>query len=103
MEFEVRFSDGTIVWKPWDRNLDATQAYEDFVRARQVLLGSITLYKRSCGSDRHRKVLNRQPIIEIGPGESAYVDIRTYSAQWWYADLGLPDPEHNTYVVQQYR
>ena len=27
------------------------------------------------------------------------MDIRCYSAQW-YAGLGLPDPEHNTYVVK---
>ena len=44
--------------------------------------------------------MNREPITEIGPGESAYVDIRSYSAKKWYAELGLPDPEHKTYVVQ---
>ncbi len=96
MEFEVRFSDGTVVWKPWDKDLDTTQAYEDFVRARPALRP--LLYTKEV-ADRQRTELNRQPITEIGPGESAYVDIRSYSAQW-YAGLGLPDPEHNTYVVQ---
>jgi hypothetical protein len=96
MEFEVRFSDGTIVWKPWDKDLDTTQAYEEFVRARPAL--SPLLYTKEV-ADRHRVELNRQPITEISPGESAYVDIRCYSAQW-YIGLGLPDPEHNTYVVK---
>jgi len=96
MEFEVRFSDGTVVWKPWDKDLDTTQAYEDFVRARPAL--TPLLYTKEV-ADRHRIELNRQPITEVNPGDSAYVDIRCYSAQW-YAELGLPDPEHNTYVVQ---
>ena len=56
MEFEVRFSDGTVVWKPWDRDLDATQTYEDFVRARQAL--SPLLYTKDV-ADRHRKKLNQ--------------------------------------------
>jgi hypothetical protein len=62
--------------------------------------------RSSCGQDQrcgHYFTRRRlQPITEIGPGESAYVDIRSYSTQW-YAGLGLPDPKHNTYVVQYRR
>jgi len=96
MEFEVRFSDGTVIWKPWDKDLDTTQAYEEFVRDRPALLP--LLYTKEV-ADRRRAELNRQPITEVVPGESAYVDIRCYSAQW-YSELGLPDPEHKTYVVK---
>jgi hypothetical protein len=35
----------------------------------------------------------------VAPGQSVYVDIRYYSSEW-YANLGLHDPEHNTYVVK---
>jgi hypothetical protein len=96
MEFEVRFADGTVVWKPWDRDLDTTQAYETFVRARPAL--SPLLYSKEV-ADKRRIELNRQPITEVTPGDSAYVDIRYYSAQW-YAELGLEDPEHRMYVVK---
>ena len=90
MEFEKRFADETVVWKPWDRDLDTTQAYETFVRAHPAL--SPLLYSKEV-ADRRRIELNRQqPITEVTPGDSAYVDIRYYSAQW-YAELGLEDPE----------
>jgi hypothetical protein len=32
MEFEVRFADGTVVWKTWDKDLNQTQAFEEYVR-----------------------------------------------------------------------
>ena len=97
MEFEVRFSDGTVVWNPWDKDLDTTQAYEDYyIRSWPAL--TPLLYKKEI-ADRHRIELNRQPITEVSPGDSVYMDIRYYSAQW-YSGLGLPDPDHNTYVVK---
>ena len=46
MEFEVRFSGSTVVWKPWDKDLDTTQKYEDFIRIGQHLLHCFT-QKRS--------------------------------------------------------
>jgi hypothetical protein len=32
MEFEVKFKDGDVVWKPWDLNLAFSQQFEDFCR-----------------------------------------------------------------------
>jgi hypothetical protein len=96
MEFEVKFADGTILWKTWDKDLDTTQAYEVFVRARPALRP--LLYTKEI-ADKQRIELNRQPITDVGPGDSVYVDIRFYSAQW-YANLGLEEAEHNMYVVK---
>jgi len=30
MEFEVKFKNGSIVWKPWDRDLALCQPFEDY-------------------------------------------------------------------------
>ena len=70
----MRFSDGTIVWKPWDKDLDTTQKYEEFIRDKPAL--SPLLYIKEI-AERRRIELNRQPITEVSPGDSVYVDIRS--------------------------
>ena len=95
MEFEVRFADGTEKWITWNKDLDTTVQYEDYLRSRPELSPLIYSQKEAAS----RKVqLNRQPITEVKPGDTVYVDIRCYSAEW-YKGLGLTDAEHNTYVV----
>ena len=43
------------------------------------------------------KLFNKQPIISLQPGESIYVDIRTWGEQW-YQSIGLPDMSTTRYV-----
>ena len=89
------FADGTEKWITWNKDLDTTVQYEDYLRSRPELSPLIYSQKEAAS----RKVqLNRQPITEVKPGDTVYVDIRCYSAEW-YKGLGLTDAEHNTYVV----
>ena len=41
--------------------------------------------------------MNKQPITTLQPGETIYVDIRTWG-EGWYQTLGLPDMFHTRYV-----
>lgn len=96
MEFEIRFADGTIMWLVWSADLFGTTAYENFCSSRPELRP--LLYSASDALKRKQET-NKQPITEVAPGQSAFVDIRYYSSEW-YACLGLPDPEHHSYVVK---
>ena len=46
-----------------------------------------------------RKDLNSRPITEVSPGDSVYVDIRSFGNPEFYVELALPDPYHTCYVV----
>ena len=43
--------------------------------------------------------INRQRIQTVRPGLIGYMDLRWYSFDW-YAQLGLPDEDTKTYVLQ---
>jgi len=96
MEFEMKFADGTIKWLVWSKDLFATIAYENFCRSRPEL--SPLIYS-AADALKLKQELNKKPITGVSPGQSAYVDIRYYSSEW-YAQLGLPDPDHHSYVVK---
>ena len=96
MEFEIMFADGTIKWLVWTADLFDTTAYENFCGSRPELR---PLLFTAADALKRKQETNKQPITEVAPGQSTYVDIRYYSSEW-YAGLGLPDPEHHSYVVK---
>jgi hypothetical protein len=96
MEFEVHFADGTVVWLPWTKDLSDTVQFEEFCRSRPEL--APLLYSAKDAADRVKQI-NRTAITEIQPGDTVYVDLRSYGATW-YSSLPLPDKDHTRYVVQ---
>ena len=96
MSFEVRFNDGSVVWKPWDRDLSDTIQFEDFCRSR------IELYPLLHDAKLAQKLvreMNASPITEVTPGDKVWVDLRSYGATW-YEGLSIPDVDHIRYVVE---
>lgn len=96
VEFEVLFQDGTKVWLPWSKDLFDTVQYEDFCRSRPELY--LLLFDAKSAAVRIRE-LNKVPITAVVPGDTVYVDIRSYGATW-YNGLDLPDPDHTDYLVE---
>ena len=43
--------------------------------------------------------INHQPIISVRPGDTVYVDLRSFSATW-YKSLPLPDVAHIQYLLE---
>ena len=95
MEFFIRFMDDTEVWVPLNKDLFDLPVYEDFVRARPPL--SPLLYP-AAAVPKYIRDLNKPPITEVQPGDSVFVDLRSWGPLW-YATLGLPDADAITYVV----
>jgi hypothetical protein len=96
MSFEVKFSDGSIIWKPWDKDLSDTIQFEDFCRAH------IELYPLLYDAKLSKKLIsdmNRSPINEVNPGDTVLVNLRSYGATW-YEGLPLSDVDHIKYVVE---
>ena len=94
MEFHVLFKSGDTVWLPYSQDIFQMIQYEDFCN------NTPGLYFRQYSSsiaERNRKEVNKQPITSLQPGESIYLDIRTWGAQW-YQSTGLPDMYTTRYV-----
>jgi hypothetical protein len=98
MEFEVKFADGNTVWLPWSVDLFTTVQYEEYCRSLPELRPLILSDK---DAKNELKILNVTAIDIVQPGDTVYVDIRCYH-YLWYQSLGLPDPDHTTYVVTYY-
>jgi hypothetical protein len=96
IEFEIIFADGSVVWLPWSRELFDTEAYETFCRSRAELAPLI-----HDAEDAKKLVAqtNKTPIIEVQPGDTVYVDLRSYGATW-YASRTLPDLFHKRYLLE---
>ena len=96
MEFEVRFADGDVRWVPYSKDISETQQFEQFCTSHRPL--SLLLFTTAVAA-RMRKDLNSRPITEVSPGDSVYVDIRSFGNPQFYVELALPDPDHTCYVV----
>ena len=96
MEFLVRFADGAEVWLPWSEDLFATVQYEEYVRLVPEL--SPLLYRVKDVKNIVTN-LNKCPITDAQPGDTIFVDIRYYGADW-YDSLALPDLHTKTYVAE---
>ena len=95
-EFEVLFTDGSLVWLPYSKDIADTAPFELFVNSRPELF--ILLYSSEEAS-RLIVELNRQSIISVRPGDTVYVDLRSFSATW-YKTLPLPDVAHVQYLLE---
>jgi hypothetical protein len=94
MEFNVLFRSGDVVWLPYSQDIFQMIQFEDFCDKTPGLY--FLKYSHS-DSAKRRAVVNKQPITSLQPGETIYVNIRTWGEQW-YQSLGLPDMFTTQYV-----
>lgn len=95
MSFLVRFADGDVVWRTWDRDLFQSIPYENFCRAHPPLfplLSTVTVALKEI------QAINKQDITSVSPSDKVFVDLRRYGAVF-YEQLDLPDSHLLTYVV----
>jgi hypothetical protein len=95
MEFEVEYADGDVIWKVYDHDLSQSVPFENYCRSKPELTPLIYSQKEA---NRMRVALNKSPITEVQPGDTVYVDLRSYGATW-YHNLPLPDKDHTTYYL----
>jgi hypothetical protein len=96
VEFEVLFEDGTLKWLPWSKDIFDSVPYEDFCRKHPQLFPLLVT------ADVARKsiaTLNKTAISEVAPGDTVYVNLRSWG-EIWYTSLKLPDLFHKNYVVE---
>ena len=96
MEFLIHYEDGTISWKSWDQDLFDSHPYEEYCRSIPQLRPLVLVVKLA---NQQMAAINRQRINTVRPGLIGYMDLRWYSFDW-YAQLGLPDEDLKTYVLQ---
>jgi hypothetical protein len=96
MQFLVHFEAGAELWLPWSQELFQAVQYEEFCRARTPLYILVFSVKEA-NAFIVRK--NKEVITTIGPGDTVYVDLRSYGANW-YDLLQLPEADAKTYVLQ---
>ena len=94
MEFLLQFRDGDQVWLPYSSDIFQMQQFETFCLSTPGLY--FLQYSFSVAKSRIQAI-NRQPITILGPGQSIYVDIRTFGEHWYQA-VGLPDMYSTRYV-----
>lgn len=96
MEFEVEFESGEVVWLTWSQDLYDTVQYEEYCRAHRPLYPLI--FKANVAAKMMRDKA-REPIRDVEPGLTCYVDLRFWGAEW-YRQMALPDKDHTLYVVE---
>jgi hypothetical protein len=97
MEFCIRFKDepDNPRWRTWDYDLFASEPYAEYCRLKPSLFQLVyTVEVAKVEADN----LNRQAITEVKPGDTVFVDLRWYGAEW-YRQLNLPDKDFKIYVV----
>ena len=97
MEFFVKFlDDDKPRWRVWDRDLFNSQQYADYCKSKPSLF-QLVLDERI--SKDVAKKLNLEPITEVSPGDTVFLDLRFYGTEW-YRQINLPDKDFKTYVVE---
>lgn len=96
LEFLVKFADGTIVWKTFNKDLTDTIQFEDFCRENTEL---IPLLYTAKNSRIYMKELKTKAITLVNPGDVVYVNLRSWGYDW-YDKIELPHKYSNRYVVK---
>eukprot|EP01035_Chromulina_nebulosa_P023434 gene23434-30373_t len=97
MEFEVLFSDGEVVWKPFDQDLFSSIPYENYCDlSKELHLLKFTVQQARKEASR----INHLPITEVVPGDIVYINIRYFNTYLYDNVFDLPDKYHLRYVVK---
>ena len=94
MEFEVLFVDGSVVWLGYSQDIFLMEQFAAFCTSTPGLYFLQYTVKVAQQSIQN---LNKQPITLVKPGDTIYVDIRTFGESW-YQGSGLPGLYHVRYV-----
>jgi hypothetical protein len=95
MEFLVRFADSSEIWLPYSRDLSDSLPFETYCRSNFELY---PLLFTAAAAKTWIKEINQKPITEIKPGDTAYVNLRSYGSAWYDA-LQLPSQPGRRYVI----
>jgi hypothetical protein len=96
MEFLVAFEDSSEIWLPYSRDLSDSLPFETFCRNHHELY---PLLLTATAAKTWIKDFNTKPITEIRPGDTVYVDLRSYGSAWYDA-LQLPYKIGQRYVIK---
>ena len=94
--FLVNFADGDTTWMPWSRDLFDSVGYETFCSSRPYLR---PLLLTATEATRWKGQLKRKAITAVKPGDTVYVDLRSYGSDW-YRSLDLPDLHTHCYYAE---
>ena len=86
MQFVVEFSDGTIIWKFFSKDLWENAEFERYCNANRPLQ---RLNRTADIANKEATQRNRKPITEIQPGNHVFVGLRAFGFNW-YDTLTLP-------------
>jgi hypothetical protein len=94
-EFLVKYKDGDELWVPYSKDISSTEQFETFCRSHSQLF--YLLYNAN-DAKRIASDIKSRDITTVVPGNTVYVDIRSYG-EHWYMTLDLPDKFSKSYVV----
>jgi hypothetical protein len=106
VEFYVEYADGDIRWQTWSQDLFTCQAYVDFCKSRPELWSMIMTVNQAT---KARNRINKEPILDVTPGDIYYVDLRVFGGHWYNGNEDsqcntcsptLPDIDYTVYVVK---
>ena len=104
MEFFIKFrGDLEPTWHVYTDDLFKSIPYEEYCASKPMLW---RLLYTVTESEKMAKMENKKPILEVKPGDTAFVDLRFFGAnkndsgENWYRFLSLPDLDFKTYVVE---
>ena len=97
MSFRVEFADGDVIWLPYSKDLDETEAFGTYTASLPML------EHLSYGPKRAKEFLaelRRAAIQGYAVGDILYVDIRCYSTAWYDEELTFLEERYDkVYVV----
>ena len=96
MQFEIQFNAGDKIWKYFCKDIYETTYFEEYCRQHPELK---PLLQTKQASEKYMRELNKQPIEEFHPGDTAYVNLR-YVGYEKYMQFNLPNHEYMTYLME---
>jgi len=95
MQFLVHFADKSSSWVNYSKDIFDTIAYEDYCHSIPQLR---QLKYSHLGAIEYRAKFKKSVITTVKPGDSVYVDLRSWGA-FWYSKLALPDRDTTNYYA----
>ena len=96
LQFLILYEDGDKRWSNWGKDITDTLPFEDFCNSVPCLRG---LLLSAAEAAKLRTSIRNQDITLVKPGDTAFINLRTYGYSW-YAALQLPDFDVVDYVIE---
>ncbi len=95
MTFLIIYRDGDQKWLPYSKDISDTLQFEEYCLSHSHLRQLLWLESYA---QEWRSTCNATPITLVTPGQTVYVDLRSWGVDW-YNELTLPDKDTKTYVT----